>query len=113
MTDLPGRKTWTEGDSLLLSAWADKKMPAMDRFLAGDDDAFDEVVKDALELARASMIPDPLDPEPEDDEETITYPDVWDRHGGKITLALCAVTTALMGAGVWAIGAAIVEAVTR
>lgn len=131
MTELPGRKTWTEGDSLLLSAWADKKMPAMDRVLAGDDDAFDEVVKDALESARAAMIraargcltcghipthaeervigtcvpgyhtyalvdADPLEPEPEDDEETITYPDVWDQMGDRVIVAACAAACVLI-----------------
>ena len=92
MTDLPGRQTWTDGDSALLADWADKKMPAMGRFLVGDDDAFDEVVKDALELARAAMVrdvDDPLEPEPEDDEETITYPEVWDRMGDHIVIWSC------------------------
>lgn len=100
MTTLPGRNTWTDGDSIALTQWADdqRKRDALDRFIAGDDDAFDEVIKDALVAGgmRPELIgTDPLEPEPEDDEETITYPDVWDRAGDKVILWLCAAGLAL------------------
>jgi hypothetical protein len=122
---------WTEADSEGLA-----KLMALDRFIAGDD-AFDEVIKDAIEFARAADVkrcmvcrreygtghkmdcpnrgykPDPLDPEPEDDEETITYPEVWDRHGGKITIAVCVLCTSIVFGAVWAWVAAFIEQVNR
>lgn len=51
---------------------------------------------------------DPLEPEPEDDEETITYPDVWDRAGDRVVIWSCVAALALfwgapIALSVWAV----------
>lgn len=89
--------------------WADddRKRDAFDRFIHGDDDAFDEILRDNPELM-AGLRPDPLDPEPEDEEETVTYPDVWDRMGDRVVIWSCIAALALfwgapIALAVWAV----------
>lgn len=80
---------WTEADSEGLA-----KLMALDRFIGGDDDAFVDVIRETPDL-KAALVGEPCEPEPEDDEETITYPDVWDHAGDKAILWLCAAGLAL------------------
>lgn len=71
-----------------------------------NDDALLVALREAL--IASGQIPDPLEPEPEDDEETITYPDVWDRAGDRVVIWSCVAALVLfwgapIALSVWAV----------